>query len=400
MQIEKTWGGGPNPLFGTSTEGQSCPELGARYWDDYVFEEAGTSFKLSLDRVHNFKFSNGFNLRRAQFEELAIEEAIQASEPCVSKPKLGLSRIQIAGRSNFYDLFDKFASMLFMASSITFLSGCSSPNKDSFRPHLYLGVTSNYSDSNATLEPKYFVPGLVIGDFVSGGFLVGRNGVVTVPDAAGAVPARPFNQNGIVLGGIDGNLATKNSGIGTGAIVGLEMKVFKLRMSLEADCSNINYGKDKQKDNLFEKFSFGLSYRLGLKLGNYFTPYLLAGVEFSTFKGRGENPHFRDSGDYTTDPNGAGRTVYRSIDRLFYNIESSKMIQSPRLGCGFEISFFERFKFRFDAFWTLKRRFAGKFRTDTVAPVGVGFDPSYGADAIMTWYHKKFSTRFGIIMDL
>lgn len=240
-----------------------------------------------------------------------------------------------------------------------------------------------------------------------GGFLVGRGGVVVVvPDAAGGIPAHNFNQNGIVLGNIDGNLSTKISGIGIGALVGLEMKVFKLRMSLEADCSNINYEKDKQKDNLFERFSFGLSYRLGLKLGNYFTPYLLAGVEFSTLKGRGENPHFKDSGDYTLYPNAPAppRLAYSNVDRLFYNTESGKMIQNPRLGCGFEISFFERFKFRFDAFWTLRKEFASKFRTDTVTPnavVGAGaLGPFYGAEGAMTLLHKKFSTRFGIIMDL
>ena len=181
------------------------------------------------------------------------------------------------------------------------------------------------------------------------------------------------------------------------------MKVFKLRMSLEADCSNINYGENKQRDNLFEKFSFGLSYRLGLKLGNYFTPYLLAGIEFNTLQGRGENPHFRDDGDYIVDPNGLGRDVHRNIDRLFYNAEGCKMTQSPRLGCGLEIAFFERFKFRFDAFWTLKRKHFSKFRTDTTSPntlVLAGYASSYGADASMTWYHKKFSTHFGVIMDL
>jgi hypothetical protein len=249
------------------------------------------------------------------------------------------------------------------------------------------------------------VPNFSIGGALpAGGFLVGRSGIAVVPDAAGNVPVRPFNQNDIMLGNVDGNLATKASGIGTGAIVGLEMKVFKLRMSLEADCSTINRG-GKQKDDLFERFSFGLSYRLGIKFGNYFTPYLLAGVEFNTLRGRGENPHFRDSGDYVFGSNNpVNRAVYRNIDRLFYNTEGSKMIQNPRLGCGFEISFFERFKFRFDAFWTLKRRFASKFRTDTMTPnaivAGWGFSSFYAAEDTMICYHKKFFTRFGIIMDL
>jgi hypothetical protein len=248
------------------------------------------------------------------------------------------------------------------------------------------------------------VPGSAPGGAViAGGFLVGRSGAVAVPDAAGGIPGHNLNQNDIMLGGMGGNLATKVSGIGTGAIVGLEMKIFKLRVSLEADCSNINRG-NKQRDDLFERFSFGLSYRLDLKLGSYFIPYLLAGVEFNTLKGRGENPHFRDSGDYITDPNGIVQmAVFSNVDRLFYNTDNGKVIQNPRLGCGFEISFFERFKFRFDAFWTLRKEFASKFRTNTVTPgdlVAMGVDPFYGAEDTMTWYHKKFSTRFGIIMDL
>jgi hypothetical protein len=181
------------------------------------------------------------------------------------------------------------------------------------------------------------------------------------------------------------------------------MKVFKLRMSLEADCSTISYEKGKQRDNLFENFSFGLSYRLGLKLGNYFTPYLLAGVEFNALQERGENPHFRDIGDYITNPSLIAREVHHDIGRLFYNAEGCKMTQNPRLGCGLEIAFFERFKFRFDAFWTLRRRHLSKFRTDTMTPnglVALGLDPSYGAEAPMALLHKKFSTRFGIIMDL
>jgi opacity protein-like surface antigen len=250
------------------------------------------------------------------------------------------------------------------------------------------------------------VPGLnsAGGVVVTGGFLVGRSGAVAAPDAAGGVPAWVFNQNGIMLGDMYGNLATKASGIGTGALIGLEIKVFKLRMSLEADCSNINRG-DKHRDDLFKRFSFGLSYRLGLKLGNYFMPYLLAGIEFNTLKGRGENPHFKDSGDYTLYPNNpANRLAYSNADRLFYSTEDGKMTQNPRLGCGFEISFFERFKFRFDVFWTLKRRFVSKFRTDTVTPNAVvgpaALGPFYGTEDSMTWYHKKFSTRFGLIMDL
>jgi hypothetical protein len=129
--------------------------------------------------------------------------------------------------------------MLFMASSITFLSGCSSPSKDSFRPHLYLGVTSNYSDSNATLEPKYFVPETNAGGGLTGaGWIVYRGGMSIV-----GAPAVNYAANGIIVHDVDKDLTAKASGIGTGALVGLEMKVFKLRMSLEADCSNINYGK-------------------------------------------------------------------------------------------------------------------------------------------------------------
>jgi opacity protein-like surface antigen len=231
------------------------------------------------------------------------------------------------------------------------------------------------------------------------GWMIGRGNAVQVGAPAGNLATNSYS----LLNDASRDLSSKTSGVGFGTIIGLEMKVFKLRMSLEADCSTLGYGKNKQRDDLFENFSFGLSYRLGLKLGNYFTPYLLAGMEFNTFRARGENFHFQEN------------TPVRYIDILgavsitpsescFYNLDSGKIIQSPRLGCGFEISFFERFKFRFDCLWALRRRVCCNFETQTTlsAPKNIagGLRRQVGAEDTMNLFHKKFSTRFGIIMDL
>ena len=61
------------------------------------------------------------------------------------------------------------------------------------------------------------MPGLAQGGVaIVGGFLVGRSSVTAVADAAGGIPVHPFNQNDVVLTNLDGNLAAKVSGIGTG----------------------------------------------------------------------------------------------------------------------------------------------------------------------------------------
>jgi opacity protein-like surface antigen len=290
--------------------------------------------------------------------------------------------------------------MFFLAAVMAVLSGCSSPNKNSFRPHLYLGVTSNYSDSNATLEPKYFVPDhSQAGAGVWGaGWMVGRGQAIQVGNPAGNLQASGY----VLLNDVSRYLSSKTSGVGFGAIVGLEMKVSKLRMSLEADCSTLSYGKSKQRDSLFEDFAFALSYRLGLKLGNYFTPYLLAGMEFNMLRGYSKNAHFQENTPINFWTLGVMRVI--SSESYFSNLDSGKVIQNPRLGCGFEINCFERFRFRFDCLWTLRRKFRYNFRTQTTLSVARNIAGALrtqvDAESPMTWYHKKFSTRFGVIMDL
>jgi opacity protein-like surface antigen len=229
------------------------------------------------------------------------------------------------------------------------------------------------------------------------GWLISKGGIIKINNPI------DLSANRYLFHGIGNDLVIKASGIGTGAIIGLEMKVFKLRMSLEADCSNINYGKDKQRGDLFEKFSFGLSYRLGLKLGNYFTPYALAGLEFNTLsEGSGDNVHFYDAGIIAyIRHDGAGARELFQAHRAAYNLDAGKIIHSPKFGCGLEIGFFERFRFRCEAFWTMKRRFVCNFATShgpDNAAGGVNYFAFYQNK--MTLLHKKFSTCFGIIMDL
>jgi hypothetical protein len=230
------------------------------------------------------------------------------------------------------------------------------------------------------------------------GWMVGRGAVTTV-----GVPSQPYlARNHYILGDINADLKARTSGVGSGAIIGLEMKICKLRLALEADCSTLNYGKNNDRDSPFQDFSFGVSYRVALKLGNYLTPYLLAGLEFNRLRGKQDNPHFRESGKSVFDPN--NEWVARadsSSDRLFYSLEEGRMIQSPRLGCGLEIVFFERFKFRFDVLWTLRRKFSSRFRTETVDnALQAAFIVINPAEADMTFRRYKFSTRFGVILDL
>jgi hypothetical protein len=231
------------------------------------------------------------------------------------------------------------------------------------------------------------------------GWMIGRGQAIQVGNPAGNLGTNGY----VLLNDVSRNLSSKTSGVGAGAIIGLEMKVFKLRMSLEADCSTLSYGKSKQRDSLFEDLAFALSYRFGLKLGNYFTPYLLAGMEFNMLKGRGENPHFIEESPVRYSGLLGIMNVIPS-ESCFYNLDSGKVIQSPRLGCGFEISFFERFRFRFDCLWTLRRRFLCNSRTQTTLSVARNIAGAIrtqvGAESPMALLHKKFSTRFGIIMDL
>jgi hypothetical protein len=238
-----------------------------------------------------------------------------------------------------------------------------------------------------------------VGGVVDAGWVVGRGGVMAVV----GVPGGAYNANRYVLYDTDKDLLTKNSGVGFGAIIGLEIKVFRLRMSLEADCSMLDHKGNKQKDHLFENCSFGFSYRLGVRLGNYFTPYVLAGYEFNTLKERGVNPHFREPGRFeftglgVLPPHG-----FVDSERLAYSSDKGTTM-SPRVGCGFEISFFERFRFRFDVFWTLREKVFSKFRTlNTVPdlpPLTTGLH-DYSWEQNMVLHHQKFNTRFGLIMDL
>jgi opacity protein-like surface antigen len=261
-------------------------------------------------------------------------------------------------------------------------------------------VTSNYSASKATLEPLYFVPEHPAGGggVANTGWIVGRGAPIVV-GAPGA-----YDTNRYVLYEADKDLLARNSGIGAGAIIGLEMKVFKLRMSLEADYSMLNHKGNKQRDHLFENCSFGFLYRLGVRLGNYFTPYVLAGYEFNTLKERGVNPHFREPGrieftDLAVPPNHG----FVDSERLAYNLNGKRTIMSPRLGCGLEIAFFGRFKFRFDCFWTIREKICSKFRTENTVPnlpLTNGLPTDYNLEKDMVLRCQKFSTRFGLIMDL
>ncbi|MDR1475090.1 MAG: hypothetical protein LBI30_01025, partial [Holosporales bacterium] len=147
----------------------------------------------------------------------------------------------------------------------------------------------------------------------------------------------------------------------------------------------------------FDDFSCGLSYRVGIKLGNYFIPYVLVGMEYNFLKKDGHNPQFIGSSmvRYAT----AAGVAYDSMgERLAYSSDDRRIMQSPRLGAGLELEFLEHFRFRFDCLWTLRKRFNKKFTTE-INPSWVANGPYFSArehDVILR--HKKFTTRFGIVM--
>ncbi|MDR1032253.1 MAG: hypothetical protein LBL30_03995 [Holosporales bacterium] len=136
-----------------------------------------------------------------------------------------------------------------------------------------------------------------------------------------------------------------------------------------------------------------------MKIGNYFTPYLLAGIEFNTLNGV-ELPCLRNNGIARYNFPVVGTVGNFPADRVAYCRENNKIIRNNRLGCGFELAFFKRFKFRFDFFWIRKSKFDCNFSTETIVSGPGWVDRLGNREYKLPLRHKKFSTRFGIIMDL
>jgi hypothetical protein len=257
----------------------------------------------------------------------------------------------------------------------------------------------SYSNSNAALEPKYFIPDHPMGAVgVDGaGWMVSRRTTTTV-----GVPSGNLANNRYVLRTTYNDLSARSSGNGDGVVLGLELSIFKrFRISVEADCFRVGYRKIQQKDSLLDDFSCGLSYRVGLKVWNYFIPYFLAGVEHNSLRGNGSS-QFTECDIIDFQGLGGGVDVHKTRTEVrAYNMEGRRRFQSTRLGVGFEFEFLEHFRFRCDCLWTLNKRVVNNFRTETPwldGAVPLGLPTVYGNTAKMILRYKKFTTRFGVVM--
>ncbi|MDR1475181.1 MAG: hypothetical protein LBI30_01510, partial [Holosporales bacterium] len=170
----------------------------------------------------------------------------------------------------------------------------------------------------------------------------------------------------------------------------------------EADCNWVDFRKEKQRDPIFDPFSFGLSYRIGFRIWDCLIPYALAGMEYSFLRGDG-GAQFREVGMIRYNSNiGGGGVVDHNVPatRLAYNLDHKRIMQSPRFGFGFELEFLRRFRFRCDCFWTNKSA-ASNFRTEVLSlanPLPLGLLASYSGESKMNLRVRRFTTRFGVVM--
>jgi opacity protein-like surface antigen len=255
---------------------------------------------------------------------------------------------------------------------------------------LYVGVTGCASYSNSVLEPMYVLPEFNgAGNGTGNGWFVG-GGRIDIFNA----PTRALAANQYQLYDANKSLLARNSGSGVGAVVGLEISVFRIRMSLEADCTQLGYKAEKEKHSLLDDFSCGLSYRAGIKLGNYFIPYVLAGIECNLIKKRGDNPHFKGNSRASFRFDGDPAPTYMNAVTRAYSVDDRRRIQGLRLGAGFEFEFLDHFRFRFDGLWTLRKSYYKSFRTENEILGQIFSINSVG----LNLRYKKFTTRFGVVM--
>ncbi|MDR1475033.1 MAG: hypothetical protein LBI30_00715, partial [Holosporales bacterium] len=109
-------------------------------------------------------------------------------------------------------------------------SCCSAGRSEGCSIQLYVGVAGCTSNSNATLEPKYRIPEFAAA-ITRNGWIVGRGGVL---DTIGN-PTIAFDANRYRPEDTDKDLLARNFGSGASAIIGMELSVSRLKMSIETD---------------------------------------------------------------------------------------------------------------------------------------------------------------------